>query len=243
VEGIVVGGLEIGEADRIVYLLSDTQGRHRAVARGARSSKKRFAGKLDPGCRLELTTRGRRGGLPTITHLELVSGPRRAREDLDRLALLTYACEICGSLATEHQPAPKLFGLLATWLLLLEGPVTPAVPARIALEAKALTFAGLTPALGRCAACGQALDDPAVFDADAGGGMHQHCGAGRSISCGSLARFEAWRRTPMRELVDSDEQVATKEGWLLSDFIGHQLGRQLRSRGLLEDLARMASRR
>ena len=242
-EAIVVGGLDVGEADRILYLLSGQLGRTRAVARGARKSKKRFAGKVDLGCRVQLSTRGRRGGLPAITDIELLSGPRYAREDLDRIALLTYGCEICASLAVEENPSPKLFGLLATWLLLLEGEGTPGSIVRIALEAKALTFAGLTPALQSCARCGQALDDPAVFDVDGGGGLHQRCGGGQAVRVQTLFAFDRWRRTPMRDLVDSDAPSPTEGMWLMSDFIRYQLGRAIRSRGLLEDLAQMAKRR
>jgi len=239
VEAIVVGGLDIGESDRIVFLLSDRLGRTRAIARGARKSKKRFAGKLDPGCRLDLTIRKGRGSLASITGIELISGPRYAREDLDRLAFLTYGCEICAALAPEDHATPKLFGLLGVWLLLLEGDITPGSPARIAFEAKALTFAGLTPSLVRCASCGDPLDDPAVFDPESGGGLHSRCGGGRRIATRTLAEFERWRRTPLRDLVDKNTPLRTEEVWVLSDFIRYQLGRALKTRALLEDLARM----
>ncbi len=242
-EAIVVGGIDIGEADRVVYLLSAEDGRSRAVARAARKSKKRFAGKLDPGCRLELHIRKGRGSLPSINSAELITSPRFAREDLDRIALLTYGCEICAALAPEHHAAPKLFGLLCVWLLILEGEEVVGTTARIALEAKALTFAGLTPSFLRCASCGQDLDDPAVFDPENGGGVHARCGGGRRIAAQTLAMFDQWRRTPLRELVDSPAAVGTEELWLVSDFIRHHLGRAIRTRGLLEDLAQMHVRR
>jgi DNA repair protein RecO (recombination protein O) len=242
-EAVVVGGLNIGEADRIVYLLSAGFGRTRAVARGARKSKKRFAGKLDPGCRLHVTTRGGRTGLSSITDVELVDAPHRAREDLDRIALLAYGCEICSSLAAEEEPSPRQYGLLLTWLLLLEGEVTPGPLVRVALEAKALTFAGFTPALTRCSRCGLALDDPCVFDPESGGGLHQRCGSGRVLPAETLRTIEALRRTPMRDLVDNPVEVPTQDRWLMSNFIRYQLGRGLKSRGLLEDLAQMNPQR
>ena len=135
--------------------------------------------------------------------------------------------------------APKLYGLLGVWLLTLESDGVPGLAARIGLEAKALTFAGLTPALLTCVACGQPLDDPCVFDPESGGGLHARCGGGKSVSAALLAQFDVWRRTPTRSLVDSEVRVRTEEMWLLSDFIRHHLGRALKTRGLLEDLAQM----
>ena len=243
VEALVVGGMNLGEADRIVYLLSDGFGRTRAVARGARKSKKRFAGMLDPGCHIRLTRRGRQGSLASITDIELVRAPRHAREDLDRIALLAYGCEICASLAAEEEPAPRQYGLLQTWLLLLEGAQTPGVSVRVALEAKALTFAGFTPALVQCSRCGLPLEDPCVFDPESGGGLHQRCGSGQVLRAEVLRTIEALRRTPMRDLVDNPVDVPTKEVWLMSNFIRYQLGRGLKSRALLEDLAQMNPRR
>lgn len=231
-DAVVVGATDLGESDRLVRLLTPDLGRLSVVARRARASKRRFGGVLDPGTRLTVQVSRRRSGLPVLDQADRRGGPDVARTDYDRIALLGYGCELCAGLAPEEARAAKLFRLLEVWLELLEGPVRPGQAARLALEAKALTFAGLTPALAHCAACGAPIDDPATFDAEGGGAHHARCGAGASIGAAQLVELEALRRTPLAEVVS--HRLSLDRPWLLSDAVQHQLGRQLASRALLE---------
>lgn len=234
---IVVGGTNIGEADRLVRFLSAHEGRSVAVARSARRSKKRFAGMLDPGTRLRVEKRKGRGSLPVIQSLEILSAPDRARRDLERIALLAYGCEVCAALAPEDHAAPKLTRLLEVWLELLEAPSLPGRSSVEALEGKALTFAGLAPRLDRCARCGEAPLGEVCFSPDAGGVVHAHCGTGRSIRTSTAIRLEALRRTPLAEIVNNPPTPDTgTTRWLLSDFIAWQLQRPIKSRALLEEV-------
>lgn len=231
---VVVGAVDYGEADRIVRLLCAEQGRTACMVHRARGGKGRHAG-LDVGARVRVELRQGRGGLPSLRHVEVDAVPRQARKDIERLALLAYGCEICAGLAPEHHEATKLYRLLTTWLDLLEGEGTPGVCSRLALEAKALTFAGLAPALLACTRCGLPSEGPMTFDADAGGAQHQHCGAGTGVELRALEALEMLRRTPLADTADLPELPGVR--WLLSDFVRHQMGRQLKSRALLEDLS------
>lgn len=239
---VVVGTFDTGESDRIVRTLSGRRGRISAIARRARASKKRFAGHFEVGNRLRLELRRGRGDLAVIVDADLLSTPTAARADIDRLALLAYGCELCAALAPEEHEAERLARLLEVWIELLEGEGTPSTASRLALEAKALTFAGLAPALVRCAACGDPLEAPVVFDPEAGGALHGRCGGGRPASPRGLLWLEALRRTPLSATPDLDVPPdAPVDRWLLSDFARHHLGRDLRSRRLLEDLAGLGS--
>jgi DNA repair protein RecO (recombination protein O) len=166
--------------------------------------------------------------------VERLSGPLRARDDVTRIALLGYGAEVCASLAPEGAPAEKLHGLLGAWLDVLEADGPPGPALRHALEAKALTFAGLAPALLVCARCGEPLEDPVVFEAEAGGGRHARCGTGTPVRSSGLAELDRLRRTPLAELATA--QAPHVPVWLLSAFVVWQLGRPLRSRALLEAL-------
>lgn len=234
---IVVGGTNLGEADRLVRFLSAHGGRTAAVARAARKSRKRFGGMLGAGTRVLCDTRKGRGSLEAIQTLDLVRAPDRARRELDRIALLAYGCELCSALAPEDHGAPKLAGLLEVWLDLLEEEALPGVAACEALEAKALTFAGLAPTLDRCSRCGQKLEGELAFSNEAGGVVHAWCGAGRALTLRDAARFEALRRTPLAEVVNNPPAGNTGSGrWVLSDFARWHLGRALKSRTLLEEV-------
>lgn len=233
-DGVVVGLVDLGEADRIVRLLTADTGRTSVLARGARGSRRRYAGAFELGARVRVQLGRGRGALPSVADADVLEAPDVARAEVERIALLGYGCELCAALAPEDAPAPKHHGLLAAWLDLLEGPVRPGTASRAALEAKALTFSGLAPALVVCARCGGGIEDPAVFDPESGGALHARCGGGRTLGAVALRELDVLRRTPLADTAARPAPAAP--AWLLSDFAQHQLGRALRSRALLEAL-------
>ncbi len=225
---IVVGGMDLGESDRLVRLLTPDRGRVAVVARQARASRRRFAGAFELGNTVRYQARGR-GDLPAVTEVDLVRVPIRARDDLDRLAHLAFGCEVVAGLAPEHLPAERLYGLLSVWLEVVEADPPPGAAARCALEAKALTFAGVGPRLVTCARCGEAMDDPAIWNEAEGGALHSRCGGGRDVATEDLRVLEALRRTPLLEACGH----APPRLSVLTDAVEAQLGRRLASRGLL----------
>ncbi|MCB9686963.1 MAG: DNA repair protein RecO [Alphaproteobacteria bacterium] len=232
-DAIVVGWVDVGESDRILRLLSAEEGRVALSARRVRGSS-RMAGLFELGAAVRVQRARGRGGHWVLRSAERLGGPRRAREDLERIALLGYGCELCAALAPEAAAAEKLHGLLLAWLDLLEAPAAIGPTARPALEAKALTFAGLMPAITRCAACGEALEEPVVFDPEAGGALHARCGGGAPVRLGGLRALEVARRTPLAEGAGLPPLDLPR--WLLGGFVTWQLGRPLQSRALLEAL-------
>lgn len=231
VDGIVLSTLDLGERDRIVRLLSPDLGRVSCVARGARGSTRRFVGALDLGNRIHGLLRQGRGDLPSLDEASASSSRLGLRRDLLRMALCAYACELCGLLAREAQPEPRFFGLLETFLTLIdsvEGP--PGLPLRLGFEAKALSYAGWTPVLLACARCGEALPELCLFSSEAGGALHAGCAGGLALSGVSrafLASIEELRRTRLIEVLDRPLPPGPPE--LLRRFAEHHLGRGLRS--------------
>lgn len=236
---IVVGSADYGDADRIVRLLTPQWGRVSALARSARRSARRFGGALDHGSRVDAALRPGTGSLWHIDEATLVDGRLGARRHLSTLALLSYSTELCASLAREHHPEPRLFGLLDTAGLLLSAITGPPGPLfRLALEAKALTFAGLQPALTRCAACDGPAEDPMVFAPASGGAMHRACQAGEGgpVSLGWLHAVEDARRTPLKDLIDGSAPEGPLDA--LAEAAEAHMNAPLRSRAVLADLCR-----
>jgi DNA repair protein RecO len=230
--GVVVGRVDVGDTGRIIRFLSAEEGRVSLITHGARGKLK---GLLEVGSNLVVARRRGRGDLDVVVDVVWQGGPRRARADLHRLSLLAYGCELCAAIAPEGAPAPKAFGLLSVWLELLEGDVAPGDGARLALEAKALTFAGLTPAFLRCALCGRPSDDRMRFDRAGGGAVHDACGAnGPDVTIEWLLAVERLRRTPLAETVGDDLPAGPRTA--LADLAEWALGAGLRSRGLLDGL-------
>lgn len=231
---VVVGHTDLGDSDRVLRLLSAEYGRVSVVARRARDPRARIAPLTGEGTRVRATWRSSKGELGVLKAMELVSAPVVARAELGRLALLLYGCELIGGLSGEAVPNDRLAGLLNAWLDRLEQPVPPGGAARVALEAKALTFAGLAPALTHCAVCGGELLEDICFDAEQGGACHLGCGQGPRVAARLLALAEGLRRTPLAQI--GAEPLPFELRGCLSAFCQHQLGRALRSLALVQEL-------
>jgi len=239
---IVIGHVNYRDSDRIVRLLTPEHGQISALARGARKSRKRFQGSLDLGNRVKVQVRSGKGELWSMTSAMLDRALMTVRQDLLMLSQAAYICEMVGALAQKGRPEPKLYGLLDTALMVLEACTAPPTPLfRMAVEAKALTFAGFTPRLDRCAICGEALEpnEPLVYDPSPGGVLHTHCGVGVEVSSKWAAAQEAARRTPLTELVDTAPPDGPR--WLFQEHLAWQIGSPLKSRKLLADLEQVAA--
>jgi DNA repair protein RecO (recombination protein O) len=236
VEAIVVGGMDYGEADRIVRLLSPTLGRMSALARRARSGNRKFGGALEAGNRVRLLARPGHGDLYHIDEAELLDGRLGARSELFRLSTLAYCCEVAAALAREAQPEPRLWGLLEMALSVLdalEGAPSPMF--RLGFEAKALTFAGLAPVLDRCARCDRPLEDALGVSLLAGGAVHLDCDPqAQPVTPAWLAAVAQARRTPLRDLVDLPTPGGPR--WALAEAVETHTERALKSRALLAEL-------
>ncbi|HSN92364.1 MAG TPA: DNA repair protein RecO [Anaeromyxobacteraceae bacterium] len=241
---VVLRAVDYGEADRVVLLLSRERGKVSAFARGARASRRRFGGALEPFTLLAAEARERRGaellGLETVSVVRAFGG---IRGDLARIACAAYAAELSRELVRDHEPHPDLFDLLVAYLSALDsGPARPA--ALRAFELGALRAAGFMPRLDACARCGAGLPDaPVRFDAEPGGALCPGCAAAagpRSVSL-SPGTLRALRGLQEGGLAAAETEPllppAGREGReALAHFVEHVLGRRLRSRAFLDEV-------
>jgi DNA repair protein RecO (recombination protein O) len=99
---VVLGTVDYGESDRVVVLLTRERGKLSAFARGARASRKRFGGALQPFTLLDAEVRERAGsdllGLDAVDVVQAFGG---IRTDLARIACAGYACELARELVRD----------------------------------------------------------------------------------------------------------------------------------------------
>ncbi len=70
-DGVVLRTQKLGEADRIITLLTRHHGRVRAVAKGIRRTKSRFGGRLEPFTHVDVMVHNGRS-LDVITQAEVI---------------------------------------------------------------------------------------------------------------------------------------------------------------------------
>ena len=235
-QALVLGTVDYGEADRLVTLFTKGAGKLSAFAAGARKSRRRFAGALEPCTWLKAQLVERRGSTFRLDGVDVVCAFSSLRTDLSRIGRALYVVELCRELLREHEAHPELFEAATRWLSLLEqgqaGPTSV-----LAFELEALSLAGLQPRFDGCSVCGGALGGEPRFDAAQGGGVCAGCqsrapGAARVPPelLEALAGLQAGQRTPL------SPALRARARDLLNAFISHHLGRQLRSVDFLRQL-------
>jgi len=237
---VVLKTTDYGESDRVVAMLSQEHGRLSAFARGARASKRRFGGALEPFTLVAAELRERHGA--ELWALESVA-VRRAfgaiRGDLARIACAGYACDLGRALVRDHEPHPELFAHLVALLGRLDE--APARPETLrAFELLALRDAGLSPRLDACARCGAQLADlRGLAWSPEGGLVCGSCRTGlpRAVAC-SEAAAQALVRLAAEELQAGalPAGVGAEVRDLLSRFIEQQVGGKLPSRKFLDEV-------
>src|SRR4051812_2131295 len=118
-QGVVLRSAKLGEADKIVTVLTQGSGKIRAVAKGIRKTTSRFGGRLEPFTHVSLLVYRGRGALDTITQADIISAHRPLRDDLGLFAAGETMLEAADKVAEEHERNVRLF------LLLLSGPPGP----------------------------------------------------------------------------------------------------------------------
>ena len=149
--GVVLRTYKLGEADRIVVLLTEENGKVRAVAKGVRKTTSKFGARLEPMSHVRLLLyRGRE--LDIVSQAESVEPLAPMLSSLDRASQGIAAIEAVDQLSLEREPNPQLYRMLVGVLRTIAARPSPInVPA---FYWKLLAAEGLRPELDTCVRCG-----------------------------------------------------------------------------------------
>src|SRR5580765_2987764 len=150
-QGVVLRSIKLGEADRIVSLMTQGHGKVRAVAKGIRKTASKFGARLEPTTHVAFQCyRGRE--LDIVTQVETLDANRALREHYGCLTHAVSMLEAADQVAQEREPNPPLYRMPAGALRTLAAGPTPLVS--VAFFWKLLSLEGLHPLLDECARCG-----------------------------------------------------------------------------------------
>ncbi|MCP3939398.1 MAG: DNA repair protein RecO [Actinomycetia bacterium] len=232
--GIVLRTYKLGEADRIVSIITEERGKVRAVAKGVRKTKSRFGGRLEPTGHLALQLyEGRE--LDIVTQVESIQAYRHIREDLDRLSKAIVLLEAVDHLAHEGSPAPHLYRMLAGALAELDrSDSAMLVPAFLL---KLLAAEGFGPDLDVCVVGGKADADLdlVALDIDRNGAVCIEHRRGVPVSTEAFAVMRAVMGGGLKDVLDVAEGPVTHEvDALVGRMYEHHVERRLRSAHVLD---------
>lgn len=181
-EGVVLRTQKLGEADRIITVLTREHGRIRAVGKGVRRTRSKFGARLEPFTHVDLQVYEGRS-LDVVQQAETITSyGDRVVDDYARYTSGTAMLETAERLtAEENEPSVQQF------LLLVGGLRTLAEAAHgpgLVLDAfllRSLAVAGYAASFGDCARCTRPGPHP-FFNVPAGGAVCGTCRPGGSVS-------------------------------------------------------------
>ena len=225
-EGVVLRTYRLGEADRIVVLLTRDHGKVRAVAKGVRRTKSKFGAHLEPMSRVAMQCwQGRE--LDIVNQTEALDTFRSVREDLVRFGKAMTMLEVVDQLALEGNPNPRLYDMLVGALRVLATSDRPLVLAGFLL--KALSLEGSAPVLDACVLCNEE-GDLVAFDLVEGGVLCRSCRRGRALSTEALLLLRRMLGGDLASALDQPPGVIADEvGEVAIEAMEVHLDRRLRT--------------
>ncbi len=174
-EAVVLRTQKLGEADRIVSLLTRRHGRVRAVAKGVRRTSSRFGARLEPFMFVDVQLYEGRS-LDTVTQVETIAPyGQTLAGDYPRYTAGTAMLETAERFTdAEREPALQQFLLLLGALRTLSQDAHDPALVLDAYLLRSLAVAGWAPSFEDCARCG--LPGPhRAFAVAAGGSVCSGC--------------------------------------------------------------------
>lgn len=235
-QGVVLRSIKLGEADKIVTVMTQGSGKLRAVAKGIRKTTSRFGARLEPFTHVSLMLYHGRGQLDTITQAEIIAPHMAIREDLGLFAAGETMLEAVDKVAEEHERNVRLVVLLLAGLRALEA--RPADPSAVAesFMLKLLSLSGFHPSLTACAVCG--AKDPQLFSAGLGGAICANCAESGVVPVSRevldhLAGLAVVDLADAGRMVDTDARIRKESRGLLYGFAEYYLERRMKSLPML----------
>ncbi len=230
-DALVLRVVDFAESDRVVTLLTPSNGKLGVMARGARKSRRRFAGALQVGQVLSVRIKPGRGSLGTLAEALVVRSFPGLAADLTRVACLGAALELVRELLPEGEADPWVFEETCRFLELLSLPARLPEEVLLSFHGRLLALVGFAPQVDTCGRSGRRapFERSVFFDPRLGSMVSRDEGGGPIV-------LSPFARSVLRASTGEDWEGASS-GWdprdlatihrALVDHTEHRLGKPL----------------
>ncbi|MFT3927250.1 MAG: DNA repair protein RecO [Myxococcales bacterium] len=179
-EALLMRAVDYRDSDRVVTLFTQELGKLSALARGARSSKRRFAGALEPYAVIRVELTPSRGELWNLGAASISRSFPGILQDLARMEVAAAALLLVRETQPPREPDPALFLALVQYLTLVDVAGDATRVGLLAFALRALARLGLAPRLDACGRSGERVPEerPAYFDPALGSVVARKFGGG-----------------------------------------------------------------
>jgi len=241
-DAIVLSRFDLGEADRVLTLVTPGHGKLKAIAKGIRRPASRLGGSLEPFAELRVALAHGRT-FDVVTEVRVGHAWLRLRDSLPGTATAWYIAELADRSLEERADAEAIYGLLRRAYELLDGGMPPDRVARW-YEMRLADELGMRPEVDRCVECDRTLEVTGRFRwvPALGGVLCGRCPAPPAsrapLSLDALKLLKAYQRLDAEALatlrlpVSTEHEVETA----MRDFLRHVLERDARSLAFLDEV-------
>ena len=239
---IVLSRFDLGEADRVLTLLTPHDGKLKAIAKGIRRPQSRLGGSLEPFAELHLVLAHGRT-FDVVTQATVRHAWLSLRDRLESTATAWYLSELVERSTEERAPAPRLYDLLGAAYGYLDAGLPPGRVARW-FEFRLTDELGLRPEVDRCVECDRRLEADEEFRwVPALGGLlcaaHPGPDAERAaLSRDGLRLLKAYRHMELDAIaglrLPAAAEAEAEQAMRL--FVRHVLEREARSLEFLDEI-------
>lgn len=226
---VLLRSVAYGDADRIVTLLTESRGKVALMARGARKSKRRFAGALEPYALIEAEIALGRGDVGRLAQARVVRAFPGLLTSLEKIGVAAACLEVARETVADHdEPDERLVPSVVRLLEVLEGASADEVaPLHLSFVLRWLALTGHSPNLAHCGRCGRPAPEgrAALFDAKLGAIVCRACGGGPTKLAGALR--EAMLRAATRRWDAPDPALGEDGAAAVDAFLAYHLPRRL----------------
>ena len=235
-KGVVLRTQKLGEADRIITLLTREHGRIKAVAKGVRRTKSRWGARLEPTSHVDLQLYAGKS-LDIVTQaVGLDNYADQLTEDYQRWTVASALLEAAERFTShEHEPALQQYLLLVGALKAL---ASESYDPSLILDAyllRSLAVAGYAPSLTSCSVC-EAPGPHKFFSLVGGGSVCTECkpSAAPTPQPQTLELMSALLTGDWEIAMRSEQRNRREASGLIAAYLQWHLERDLRSLPLVE---------
>ena len=241
-EAIVLSRFELGEADRVLTLLTPHEGKLKAIAKGVRRPRSRLGGTVEPFAELQLVL-ARARTFDVVTSASVGHAWLNLRDRLESTATAWYLAELAERAVEERAFAYPVYALIKRAYQLLDDGMAPGRVARW-YEFGLADALGVRPEVERCVECDRVLEQEERFRwVPALGGVmcaqHPSPHAEQSeLSLDALKLLRAYRRFDIEAIAGLrlPASVEAEVESALRRFIRTVLDREPRSLAFLDEV-------
>lgn len=235
-EAIILRTQKLGEADRIITLLTREHGRVRGVAKGVRRTMSKFGARLEPGSHVDIQLHTGRT-FDTVTQVEAINNYGEAiTDDYQRWTIASAILETAERFTSqENEPALQEFQLVVGGMkALAENKYDPS----LILDAfllRSLAIGGYAPSMTSCSRCEKA-GPHRYFSLMGGGSVCMDCrpSASATPAAETLTLMGALLSGDWESAQTSELRHRREASGLVAAYLQWHLERGLRSLPMVE---------